>query len=65
MTVELRVAGMTCGHCAKAVTAAIQARDPAAKVEVVLAEALVRVATTLPRGEVAAAVAEEGYAVTI
>jgi copper chaperone len=63
MTVELKVAGMTCGHCAKAVTAAIQAKDPAAQVEVVLAEGLVRAATTLPRAEVAAAIAEEGYQV--
>jgi copper chaperone len=64
MTVELRVAGMTCGHCVKAVTAAIQARDPAATVEVVLAKGLVRAETTLPHAEVAAAVVEEGYAVT-
>lgn len=63
MTMELKVIGMTCGHCAKAVTAAIQARDPAAKVEVVLADGLVRAATTLPRAEVAALIAEEGYAV--
>jgi len=63
MTVELKVAGMTCGHCAKAVTAAIQAKDPAAQVEVVLAEGLVRAATTLPRAEIAAAIAEEGYQV--
>lgn len=64
MTMELKVAGMTCGHCAKAVTAAIQAHDPAAQVEVLLAEGLVRATTTLPRTEVAAAIAEEGYAVT-
>ena len=63
MTVELKVAGMTCGHCAKAVTAAIQAKDPAAKVEVMLAEGLVRAETTLPRAEIAAAIAEEGYQV--
>lgn len=63
MTMELKVTGMTCGHCTKAVTAAIQARDPAAKVEVVLAEGLVRATTTLPRTEVAALIAEEGYAV--
>lgn len=63
MTMELKVAGMTCGHCAKAVTAAIQARDPAAQVEVLLAEGLVRAATTLPRAEVAAVIAEEGYQV--
>jgi copper chaperone len=61
MTVELKVAGMTCGHCVKAVTAAIHARDPAAKVEVVLAEGLVRAETVLPAAEVAAAVIEEGY----
>jgi copper chaperone len=63
MTVELKVAGMTCGHCAKAVTAAIQAKDPAAKVEVMLVEGLVRAETTLPRTEVAAVIAEEGYQV--
>ena len=63
MTVELKVAGMTCGHCAKAVTAAIQAKDPAAKVEVVLAEGLVRAETMLSRAEVAAVIAEEGYQV--
>jgi copper chaperone len=61
--VELKVAGMTCGHCAKAVTAAIQAKDPAAKVEVVLAEGLVRAETMLSRAEVAAVIAEEGYQV--
>jgi copper chaperone len=61
--VELKVAGMTCGHCAKAVTSAIQAKDPAAKVEVMLAEGLVRAETTLPRAEIAAAIAEEGYQV--
>ncbi|WP_372621641.1 cation transporter [Falsiroseomonas sp.] len=63
MTMELKVAGMTCGHCVKAVTEAIRAKDPAAKVEVVLAEGLVRADTTLPRAEVAAAVEEEGYKV--
>jgi copper chaperone len=63
MKVELKVAGMTCGHCVKAVTAAIQGRDPAATVEVVLATGLVRAETTLPRAAVAAAVEEEGYKV--
>jgi copper chaperone len=63
MTVELKVAGMTCGHCARAVTAVIQAKDPAAKVEVVLAEGLVRAETSLPRAAVAAALADEGYQV--
>jgi copper chaperone len=63
MRVELTVTGMTCGHCVRAVTEAIRAKDPAAQVEVVLAEGLVRAETTLPRAAVAAAVEEEGYKV--
>jgi copper chaperone len=63
MTVELKVSGMTCGHCVRAVTEAIQAKDPSAKVEVVLAEGLVRAETTLPASAVAAAITEEGYKV--
>ena len=61
MMIEMKVAGMTCGHCVKAVTQAIQALDPAAKVEVVLAEALVRAETSLTPAAIAAALAEEGY----
>jgi copper chaperone len=64
MTVDLKVAGMTCGHCVKAVTEAIHAKDPSAKVDVLLAEGLVRAETTLTRAAVAAAVEEEGYKVT-
>jgi len=63
MMVELQVAGMTCGHCAKAVTAAIQGRDPSAKVEVLLDRGLVRAETTLPAAAVAEAVTKEGYKV--
>lgn len=61
MTIEMKVAGMTCGHCVKAVTQAIQALDPGAKVEVVLAEELVRAETSLTPAVIAAALAEEGY----
>jgi copper chaperone len=61
MMVEMKVAGMTCGHCVKAVTQAIRALDPTAKVEVVLAEALVRAETSLTPATIAAALAEEGY----
>lgn len=61
MMIEMKVAGMTCGHCVKAVTQAIQALDPAAKVEVVLAEALVRAETSVAPAAIAAALAEEGY----
>jgi copper chaperone len=62
-TITLNVEGMTCGHCVRAVTAAIQARDPAATVRVDLQAGTVRAETALPREAVAAAVAEEGYRV--
>lgn len=63
MTVELQVAGMSCGHCVRAVTGAIQARDPAARVEVSLEGGTLRADTRLTAAEVAAVVAEEGYEV--
>lgn len=62
-TITLTVEGMSCGHCVKAVTAAIQAKDPNAKVEVDLAGGTVKTETILPRQVVSMAVEEEGYAV--
>lgn len=62
--IELKVAGMSCAHCVRAVTTAILARDPQAKVDVSLDRGTVRAITSLPAAEVAAAIAEEGYTVT-
>lgn len=59
--IELKVAGMTCQHCIRAVTQAIQAEDPEASVQVDLAGGVIRAETRLPRETVAALVAEEGY----
>ncbi len=59
--VELPVQGMSCGHCVRAVTDAIRARDPAAVVSVDLAAGRVRAETRLPAQEVRAAIEEEGY----
>ena len=61
MTVELTVEGMSCGHCVRAVTGAIQALDPSARVEVALETGTIRAETSLTRDQVVAAVAEEGY----
>lgn len=55
------VQGMTCGHCVKAVTAAVQAQDAAAKVEVDLAARQVTVDSQLPGEQILAAIREEGY----
>jgi copper chaperone len=61
--IELKVTGMTCQHCVRAVTQAIQGEDPRAQVQVDLAAGTVRAETSLPRDKVAALVAEEGYQV--
>ena len=56
------VQGMSCGHCIKAVTRALQAHDAGAVVEVDLASARVNVASPLSTEQIVAAIAEEGYA---
>lgn len=52
---------MSCGHCVKAVTGAIQAADPAAQVTVTLESGLVQAQTRLSQAELTALLAEEGY----
>ena len=57
------VTGMTCGHCEKAVTRAIKQIDPQADVSIDRASNQVVVQSDQPREALAAAIAEEGYAV--
>lgn len=54
---------MTCAHCERAVTQAIQALDPQARVEVDLAAGTVRVEGTPSEQQIRAAIEEEGYQV--
>ena len=61
--ITLQVERMSCGHCVRAVTNAIQALDQAAKVDVDLAAKRVVAATSLPRADLVRAVEEEGFAV--
>lgn len=56
------VQGMTCGHCVKAVTQAVQAQDAGAKVEVDLAGKQVRVDSQLAGERIQELIREEGYA---
>ncbi len=63
MTIALKVEGMSCQHCVRAITQAIRSQDPQAEVQVDLAAGTVRAETHLCREAVAAAVAEEGYKV--
>ncbi|MFW9606120.1 MAG: heavy-metal-associated domain-containing protein [Pseudomonas sp.] len=55
------VQGMSCGHCVKAVTTAIQQQDPLARVEVNLSTAQVRVESTLEAARIIALLDEAGY----
>lgn len=57
------VQGMTCGHCVKAVTRAVQQQDAQAQVEVDLAAQQVRVRSELQASRIAEAIREEGYQV--
>ncbi len=54
---------MSCGHCVRSITQAVQAQDPAARVEIDLAQHRVDVASaTLDAGRLRAVIAEAGYA---
>jgi len=59
------VEGMSCGHCVKAITAAVQAGDAAASVRVDLAAKEVGVESSLSAEQVIAAISEEGYDVKL
>ena len=55
------VEGMTCGHCVRAVTQAVQALDPAASVKVDLGAKEVGVESRLLPEEVIHVITDEGY----
>ena len=63
MTQTFTVTGMTCGHCEKAVTRAIQDADPQAQVTIDRSQNKVEIESTQAREALAKAIAEEGYAV--
>ncbi len=58
-----QVDGMSCGHCAQAVTKAVIAVDAAAQVEVDLAAKEVRVRNSSAGEAIAAAIRSAGYEV--
>ncbi|OYV66830.1 MAG: heavy metal transport/detoxification protein [Acidiphilium sp. 37-67-22] len=63
--IEFNVEGMTCQHCVRAVTGAVQAVHPGAEVAVDLAAGKVTIpaATAAEAAALAAAIEEEGYKV--
>lgn len=60
------VQGMHCGHCVRAITRAVQALDPAARVAIDLPGGAVEVdSAALDAERVAAAIVAEGYTAAI
>jgi copper chaperone len=60
---QFQVQGMTCGHCERAVTQAVQQVDPGAQVKIERSSGAVQVVSDQPRGALAQAIVEEGYQV--
>jgi len=58
---EFNIPAMSCGHCVKAITQALQQLDPAATVSVDLPAKQVTLQTSQEREKVAAALTEAGY----
>mgnify|MGYP001359714454 CR=1 FL=1 len=57
-----KVPDMTCGHCVKAITAAVTAIDGRARIDVDLSQRLVSVETgTATAAQVQAAITDAGY----
>ena len=61
---KLTVEGMTCGHCVKAVTAAIRQLDDNATVQVDLAAHSVQIEGNLLQEDAVRAIQDAGYTVT-
>lgn len=59
----LTVSGMSCGHCERTITQALQQLDPQAKVHIDRLRSSVRVDSSQPRDRLVQAITEEGYTV--
>lgn len=57
-----QIPNMNCGHCLRTITEAVQALDPAADVQADLQAHRVEIDTTVPREQLAAKLAEAGFA---
>ena len=60
--IQFQIPNMTCGHCVRAITEAVQSVDPAARVLADLPQHQVQVQSTAPREALVASLTEAGYA---
>ena len=61
----LHIPAISCGHCVRAITAAVQELDPAATVEADVGNKQVRIATTAANATLMARLEEEGYPASV
>ncbi len=61
---DFQVESMSCAHCVKAITGAVQAIDPAARVEIDLSAQRVHVESARPREAVVEAIEAAGYPIS-
>ena len=61
--ITLKVSGMTCGGCINAVTRAVQAQDPQAKVQADLATQTVSLETSLTPTQASQLITDAGFPV--
>ncbi len=59
---EFQIPNMSCGHCVRAITEAVQALDPAAKVQTDVTKRQVQVDSTVPREALVQQLSNAGYA---
>lgn len=59
------VQGMSCGHCVKTITQAVQAKDSMAEVHVDLSTKTVQVQSSLSTDTLVEVIKEEGYEVSV
>lgn len=59
--IAFKVSDMTCGHCASTITKAVKELDAGAKLDISLAEHLVKVESKASREDLQHAITEAGY----
>ena len=59
---EFQIPNMSCGHCVRAITAAVQSLDPSAKVQADVAQHQVQVDSSAAREALVKQLTDAGYA---
>ena len=59
---EFQIPNMSCGHCVRTITEAVQSLDPAARVTADVPQHQVQVESTAARAALVAKLTEAGYA---